>query len=628
MSNVIGESSLIKTILHKSLAEGVYRDIVTKNASYYYFLGKTLEWTDQEYGNSAVSGQPPYPIDSFSYEQDVRNEIITFKEIKPTDVQFVVPRHDWIINTVYDMYDDEYSTEIIGLDIISGGTGYISLPTITITGGGGTGASFTAVVDGLTERIIGVEQVSRGTGYTSAPTVTITGGGGAGAVMSAVLNIAPSGTQKLEDCIFYVMTDEFNIYKCLDNNNNAPSTAKPIGTQLEPIILSDGYIWKYMYNVPISLRNKFLTGDQIPVTSALTNQFYNNGSLNNISILNKGSGYTSATILVNGDGYKESDPIYIETITPIVGGSGFTTPTITLSDPVSNVSPFIAQASVFLGQKIYNADRDFYEVVTPGTLGLNEPSHREGLVRNGTVVLKYIASTARATLTVVDGAITGVNLIGSVRDAIVINPGSGYTSEPTVTITGGGGTGAAGIAKLHNGSVLYISVINQGKDYTSTPTIIVGTEWTATTAVNLNDQIFYSNKLYTITTAGTTGTTPPTHQGGSEANGTAILTEAGFAATATAVRKYGSGYKSSPEITIIGTRTSEPEFTIFTSLSDAKIIPVLDNGQISSLIIEDPGVGYTFAELSIINAGGGTGAELLANLNVGNIDSLQANNAR
>jgi hypothetical protein len=626
MSNVIGESSLIKTILHKSLAEGVYRDIVTKNSSYYYFLGKTLEWTNQEYQNSNVVGEPPFPIDSFSYEQDVRNEIITFKQIRPTDVQFVIPRNNWTINTVYDMYDDEYNTQIIGLNVISGGTGYISLPTITITGGGGSGAAFTAVVDGLTERIIGVEQVSRGSGYTSLPTVTVTGGGGSGAVISAVLNIAPSGSQKLEDCIFYVMTDEFNVYKCLDNNNNARSTLKPIGTQLEPIILGDGYVWKFMYNVPIGLRNKFLTGDQIPVTSALTNQFYNNGSLNNISILNKGSGYTSATILVNGDGYKESDPIYIEEITPIVGGSGFTSPTITLSDPVSNTSPFIAQASVFLGQKIYNADKDFYEIITPGTLGLNEPTHREGLVKNGTVVLKYIASTAKATLTVTSGAITGVNLIGSVRDAIVVNPGSGYTSEPTITFSGGGGSGAAAIAKIHAGSVLYISVINQGKNYTSTPTIKVGTEWTATTAVTLNQQIFYSNKLYTVTVAGTTGAVAPSHQSGSATNGTATLTVAGNAATATAVRKYGAGYKSAPEITIIGTRTTEPEFTTFTSLSDAKIIPVIDNGQISSLIIEDAGVGYTFADLSIINAGGGTGAELSADLNIGNIDSLQANN--
>ncbi len=624
MSHVTGHSSLIKTILHKSLAEGVYRDIVTRNSSYYYFLGKTLEWANDDV--------PPYPTDSLAYEQEARNEIITFKQIKPNDVSFVIPRtrdgldHNWTSGTIYDMYDDEYNTEILGLDVVSGGTGYITLPTITVTGGGGVGASFTAWVDNASGQITNVITNSRGTGYTSPPTVTVTGGGGSGAVLRAVLNIAPSGSQKLEDCIFYVMTDEFNVYKCLDNNNNSPSTVKPTGTQIEPIVLSDGYVWKYMYNVPIGLRNKFLTGDQIPVTSALTNQFYNNGSLDTISILNKGAGYTSATILVNGDGYRESDPIYIETVAPIDGGSGFTSPTITFSDPVGNSSPFLASTSVFLGQKLYNSEKDFYEVITPGTLGLNEPTHKEGIVRNGTAVLKYIGTTATGTLTVTGGVITGVNLVGSVRDAIMVTGGSGYTSVPSVTITGGGGTGATGVAKLHNGSVLYISITNQGKGYTSDPTIIIGEEWTANTALQLYQQVYYSNRLYTVTTAGTTSTTAPTHTTGSQTDGTAVLQYAGARASATSVRKYGSGYKTAPEITITGTRTTEPEFVVYTSLSDAKLIPVIDSGQITGIIVEDAGVGYTFADLTVISDGGGTGAELLANLNIGNIDSLQANN--
>lgn len=624
MSNGSQSSSLIKTILHKSLAEGVYRDIVTKNSSYYYFLGRTLEW---EFDDT-----PPYPTDSLAYEHQVRTDIITFKQITPNDVSFVIPRkrdgndYNWTSGVVYDMYDDEYNTEVIGLNIISGGTGYLTLPTITITGGGGTGARFNAVIETGSGRLVDTEMVSRGSGYTSVPTVTITGGGGAGAVIEAVIGISATSSQKLEDCLFYVVTDEFNVYKCLDNNNNSASTVKPTGTQIDPLILSDGYIWKFMYNVPIGLRNKFLTAEQIPVTSALTNQFYSNGTLDTISILNKGAGYTSATILVDGDGYRESDPIYIETIAPINPGAGFTTPTITFSDPVNNSSPFFASTSVFLGQKIASSEKNFYEVITAGTLGLNEPTHKEGIVRNGTAVLKYLGTTATGTLTVSGGEITGVNLIGSVRDAIMVTGGSGYTSPPPVTITGGGGSGAAGVAKLYNGSVLYISITNQGSGYTSDPTIIIGNEWTANTALNLLDQIFYSNRLYTVTTAGTTGTTAPSHGSGSASNGTAVLQYVGTKASATSVRKYGSGYSSVPTITITGSRTEDPEFVTFTSASDAKLIPVIDNGQIVGIIVEDAGVGYTFADLTVISDGGGTGAQLSANLNIGNIDSLQANN--
>jgi len=291
-------SSLIKTILHKTLAEGVYKDVTTRSSNYYYFLGKTLEWDDE--------ATPPYPVDSYAYERAVRDDIITMKAITPSDVSFVIPRVNWTTGVIYDMFDDEYSTEVLGLNIANGGTGYTSLPTITITGGGGTGAKFYPIVyDGSIIEIesIGVSDTSRGSGYTSTPTVTVTGGGGSGAVLQAIVNIAPSGAQKLEESNFYVLTEDYNVYKCLDNNNNASSTAKPLGTSTSPITTADGYVWKFMYTVPINLRNKFLSEDQMPVVSALSNQFYSNGAMDSIIINNKGTGYTTATLTVSGDGY-------------------------------------------------------------------------------------------------------------------------------------------------------------------------------------------------------------------------------------------------------------------------------------------------------------------------------------
>ena len=203
-------SSLIKTILHKTLAEGVFKDVTQRSSNYYYFLGKTLQWSDET--------APPYPVDSYAYERAVRSDIITMKAITPADVSFVIPRVNWTTGTIYDMYDDEYSTEILGLNIVNGGTGYTSLPTITITGGGGTGAKFYPIVyDGsiIDIEVVGISDTSKGSGYTSTPTVTVTGGGGSGATLKAILNIAPSGEQKLEDSNFYVLTEDFNVYKCV-----------------------------------------------------------------------------------------------------------------------------------------------------------------------------------------------------------------------------------------------------------------------------------------------------------------------------------------------------------------------------------------------------------------------------
>jgi hypothetical protein len=730
-------SSLIKTILHKTLAEGVYKDVTTRSSNYYYFLGKTLQWSDE--------AAPPYPVDSYAYERAVRDDIITMKAITPSDVSFVIPRVNWTTGVVYDMYDDEYSTEILGLNVVNGGTGYTSLPTITITGGGGTGAKFYPIVyDGSIIEIepLGVSNTSRGTGYTSTPTVTVTGGGGTGAILQAVLNISPSGKQKLEECNYYVLTEDFNVYKCLDNNNNARSTAKPLGTSTSPITAADGYVWKFMYNVPINLRSKFLSEDQMPVVSALSNQFYSNGAMDSIIINNKGTGYTSATISVVGDGYREEDPTFLTSITVASGGNGYISPSVTFGDPTLNATAFIANAAVFLGQKIYNSVFDFYEVVTPGTMSSSEPTHQLGTVQNNTAALKYlgtrvkgtvntsstevsagsftvgvkhtitslgtttntqwntIAGTSGVTYSVgstftaaVAGtglgtgaasykSISSITLLGGVREVNIINAGSGYTSAPVITFSGGGGSGAVATAKMNNHSVLYCTVSNKGDNYTSDPTVTFGTAWSAlsavlvgeqyfqsgklytvstagffgsvapshtsgtvvnspafanSTALTLNSTVYVSNRLYKVTTAGTThASTVPSHTTGTVTNGTAALlylgvpaalTYAGIQATGEVARRFGSGYTAAPTITItdadrVGTAAAELSF--LTAKSEAKLLPVIEAGQIVAVIVENAGIGYSSATITV--SGDGDNAELKADLNIGTIQSLQANN--
>ena len=53
------------------------------------------------------------------------------------------------------------------------------------------------------------------------------------------------------------------------------------------------------------------------------------------------------------------------------------------------------------------------------------------------------------------------------------NGGSGYTTAPTVNITGGGGTGATAQANISGGTVTSITVLTPGSGYTSTPTITI-----------------------------------------------------------------------------------------------------------------------------------------------------------
>lgn len=74
-----------------------------------------------------------------------------------------------------------HGENISGITVTDGGSGYsaTNLPDITITGGGGSGATARATVSGGS--ITAITITNRGAFYTSAPTVTITGGGGTGA---------------------------------------------------------------------------------------------------------------------------------------------------------------------------------------------------------------------------------------------------------------------------------------------------------------------------------------------------------------------------------------------------------------------------------------------------------------
>lgn len=69
---------------------------------------------------------------------------------------------------------------------------------------------------------------------------------------------------------FYVLTDDFNVYKCINNNSGGTSTVKPSGNSISEIITGDGYTWKYMYTISGSDILNFLLDDWMPVRNDAT----------------------------------------------------------------------------------------------------------------------------------------------------------------------------------------------------------------------------------------------------------------------------------------------------------------------------------------------------------------------
>ena len=705
-------SSLLKTLLHKSIAEGLYKEVVSRTSKYYYFLGKTLEWEDEV--------NPPIPTDSFKYEKEGRKEMITLKEIKPSDVAFVVPRINWVSGTIYDIYDDQYSTEVIGIDLQDGGTEYTSVPTVVIDPPdtvGGLQATAEAVISA--GQVVSINMIHTGSGYTNPPNISFTGGGaGTGAFAVGIVSHSPNGFSKLEDSLFYVMTDEYNVYKCLDNNNEGQSIQKPIGTQIAPITLSDGYIWKYMYNVPIALRQKFLTEDQIPVITALSQQFYSAGGIESVNIENRGVEYTAATLTVSGDGYIESDPVYLSNISYTNNGTGYSDgDEAVIAQPMETSGTFASGTSYAQGLKIISAANNIYEIVKAGTTGFNEPTHTSGIVSNGTAALKFIGAIPKTYLTFgAEGSIDSINLLGTIRQVNMVSFGNGYDSNPTITFSppsitfdgsettpvsntitigshwfqtgdvvrysNGGGTtipglvnnnqyyiirglsttiklaqslvdaeagtavditgagvginhqiiqddsAAQGFADLSPvGVIKRIIITDGGKNYIEAPSVTIGQSWEAEIVVTYGEQYYVSGRLYTVTTAGTTATTAPSgvEIGVEEfGDGDAGLTYVGVAASGTAVLKYGSGYEGNPTISISTTTGSNFSASFTSSKSEARLIAILENGQIVNVQVDDPGIGYSSAAINV--SGDGADASILADIGIGNINTLQANN--
>lgn len=355
---------LLRSAGRTEIARSLYRDIYNENDFFYFFVGRTTEWDDEE--------TPETPVDSVRYDNANHRNMLFVKRIQSSDAVQMIPRIDWVSGTVYDQYDDKYG-EATGEDSV----------------------------------------------YT-----------------------AYSGATSLRDALFYVLTDDDHVYKCIYNNNNAQSTTKPTGTSTSAIETDDGYIWKFMFKVEASDKTKFLTNEYIPVrkiAGAGDPEFDVNGEIDDITVTNGGSGYLSPpTVIIHGDGVGA-------VATAVLTGDEVTD--ITISNPGEGYSfayvTFVsatgsgAAATVTLGAtETGTVQEDVENAAIPGTIDRIE------IVSAG---IDYIDGDAAVSI-VGDGS--GAEAIvdvdpddGSVLSVTITNQGSGY-SFAEVTIIGSAGSGA------------------------------------------------------------------------------------------------------------------------------------------------------------------------------------------
>ncbi len=186
-------------------------------------------------------------------------------------------------------------------------------------------------------------------------------------------NTSHNSKTTLWDSYFYVVTDDYNVYKCLNNDGNTASTVKPDHTTLATPTESDGYQWKFMYSISASDVIKFVTNDFIPVktlgaklavaggvdTGSQDGRLGDastddgsaqwdvengavDGALDRVRVVAAGSGYTASTttanITIRGDGSSGVATVItngsggVSSVSITTAGSGYTTAYIANED--------------------------------------------------------------------------------------------------------------------------------------------------------------------------------------------------------------------------------------------------------------------------------------------------------
>ena len=208
----------------------------------------------------------------------------------------------------------------------------------------------------------------------------------------------------------------------------------------------------------------------------------------------------------------------------------------------------------------------------------------------------------------------------TINSVTVNSGGTNYnTSATQVTISGGGGSGAVLTPTISGGVITALTVSNAGIGYTGPPTISITSGLINTTSLVGGTGYVDVNTQFVITGGGGTGTV-------------IIPTVTSGVITALTITSFGSGYVTTPTITITSGITGTSNIVAGSGYTNG-IYPLvvtggggsgcsgsftISGGVLSSIVIGNAGTGYTSAPtLSFPGAGAGTGASAIATLGTG-----------
>lgn len=402
-------------------------------------------------------------------------------------------------------------------------------------------------------------------------------------------------TKNLKELNFYCVTDENIVYKCLDNAGGSTSTVKPIGNSFYPFRTNDGYLWKYMFTIPTFKRSRFMSVDKMPVQRALTDSFYNKGSVDAVYISNPGSGYadvllTTISVVGTTSGTGAAATIVVGDIGNIVSvnitnqGSGYTNGVNISINSVSGAGAILTPTIV--GGQITNltisnggigyVNGNSINFTVGGAIIIPSVSRLTGSIESVTILNSGAGYTTAPVLTV-SSATGGTGIYGNstallscvifqgkIVNVLILDPGINYPSDNNTTITvQGDGIGASFSPIISDGELIDIVIENSGTGYTSMTLTVSGTGTGALLTPIISASDFLSDQSIVEQTTVIGGI------------------------YSIAVENGGTNYSSSAVVSITGDGTG------------CTATPVIVDGVIKNIIVNSFGSGYTYANFTV-----------------------------
>lgn len=408
-------------------------------------------------------------------------------------------------------------------------------------------------------------------------------------------------TLDMSDSTFYVLTDENRVYKCLNNGAGAASTVKPTGRNLQPFKTADGYTWKYMYTIPSFKRTRFTSVNYMPVQRALSESFYSQGSVESVSIISGGSGYT------------DNQQTFI-TVSGTTTGSGATaTFSVNEAGAVTGVTVTNGGTGYTAGVRVTIASNVGENVVLRATVV-------DGVVTAVTIINPGVGYST--SFDSVQFSVGGANLIpvisrstGSILDVLILDAGAGYVSEPTLTLSttvaadvSGAYTGNSTAlleAVIDNGSIQRVLIRDPGLNYpsaTDTSIVVQGdgfgldlspviVDGEIVDVIVENAGYAYTNLVVSVVGSGTGAVLRPIFANSDVTSDQSVIEQVSVdgAIYAIVVTNGGTGYNNTTQVIISGDGTG--------ATAHCEVV----GNTVQKVIMDSWGSGYTKATISFVD---------------------------